>query len=113
MIHDDTYFLEKRASFFRAMSAVTPVINDELDERTRHLIKEELSKMNIKPSSDKRKYKLAMLVPGPSTISSSKSLIPRPSMRSTAPKYTQVNPSTQATPAQQYQPVLSAPSVRS
>lgn len=128
----DPSFTEKRASFFRAVSAVTPIVNDELDERTRHIIREELAKMNVQPSAPKKPSvkskiasllpfldsfsdeveKLANMVPGPSTVSSTKALIPRPSMRTTAPKYTQVNPSTPGSPAQQHQPVLGPPPVR-
>jgi hypothetical protein len=130
----DPDFIEKRASFFRAISAVTPVVNEELDERTRHIIREELAKMQPAPLPKKPsvKSKIAMLlpfldsfsdevlkianlvpgVPGPSTVSSTKSLIPKASMKTTAPKYTQVNPPT-GSPAQQMQPVLGPPPVRS
>ena len=134
MTHDKAQFLEKRASFFRAVSAVTPGINEELDERTRHIIREELAKMSP-PSPLKKpsvKSKIAMLlpfldsfsdeivkisnlvpnVPSPSTVSSTKSLIPRASMKTTAPKYTQVNPPS-GSPAQSTQPVLGPPPVRS
>lgn len=133
MTNDTNKLMEKRASFFRAVSAVTPVINDELDERTRHIFREEFAKMSPAPSSPKKpstKSKIAMLlpfldsfsdelqkianlagVPGPSTVSSSKSLIPKNTLKS-APKYTQVNSSTPGTPAQQHQPVLGAPPVR-
>jgi hypothetical protein len=125
--------LTKRASFFRAVSAVTPIVNEELDERTRHIIREELARMNPpSPQKPSAKRKIAMLlpflegfsdelekianmasmIPGPSTVSSSKSLIPKPSIRSSAPKYTQVNPSTPGSPAQQQQPVLGPPPVR-
>jgi len=138
MTHDRAYFLEKRASFFRAVSAVTPVINEELDERTRHIIREELAKMNVltSPSAPKKpsvKSKVAMLLPfldsfsdeiaklaamvpgvtAPSTVSSVKnSTVPRPSMKTTTPKYTKVNPSPMGVPAQQHQPVLGPPPVR-
>jgi hypothetical protein len=50
-------------------------------------------------------------VSAPSTVSSSKSLIPRSTLKA-SPKYTQVNPSTPGSPAQQHQPVLGSPPVR-
>lgn len=135
MTHDKAQFLEKRASFFRAVSAVTPVINEELDQRTRHIIREELAKMNPHPSVPKKpsvKSKIAALLPfldgfsdeiqkianlvpgvtGPSTVSSTKSLIPRAAMKASPSKYTQVNLSSPGSPGQQHQPVLGPPSVR-
>jgi len=126
--------LSKRASFFRAVSAVTPIVNEELDERTRHLIREEISKMNAQPSSQKPsgKSKIAMLLPflesfsdevekianlvpgvrAPATVSTIKATIPRNTMKTTTPKYTQVNPSSTGSPAQLHQPVLGPPPVR-
>lgn len=136
MAHDRTQYLEKRAGFFRAVSAVTPVINEELDERTRVIIREELAKMHPPtpqpPQKPSMKGKIAMLLPyldsfsdemaklanlipgvmGPSTVSSTKSLVPRAAMRASSPKYTQVNPSTSGSPAQHQQPVLGPPAVR-
>jgi len=132
MTNDANKYLEKRASFFRAVSAVTPGINEELDERTRRIFHEEYLKMH--PSSPKKPstkgtHKLASVLPfldsffsetklanmagvsAPSTVSSSKSLIPRSTLKA-SPKYTQVNPSTPGSPAQQHQPVLGSPPVR-
>jgi len=142
MTHDKAHHLEKRASFFRAVSAVTPVINEELDERTRHIIREELAKMGPAPQHPKKpsvKAKIAMLLPfldsfsdemakianlvpnagagtgsnagTASTVSSSKSLIPKNTLNG-VPKYTQVNPSSMGSPAQQHQPMLGPPAVR-
>lgn len=126
--------LTKRASFFRAVSAVTPMVNEELDERTRHIIREELAKMGPLPSPQKpsMKSKIAMLLPfldsfsdeihkianlvpgvqGPSTVSSTKSLIPRNTLKATTPKYTQVNPTSVGGSSQQTPSPLSAPPVR-
>jgi hypothetical protein len=128
---------EKRAGFFRAVSAVTPIVNEELDERTRHIIREELAKMGPQASpqkpSMKSKMASAVLLPfldsfsdeiqkianlnsgaiqGPSTVSSTKSLIPRNTLKTTTPKYTQVNPSSAGVSTQQSQQPLGAPPVR-
>lgn len=126
--------LSKRASFFRAVSAVTPIVNEELDERTRHLIREELSKMNAQLSFQKPsgKSKIAVLLPflesfsdevekianlvsgvrAPATMSTIRSTIPRNTLKTTTPKYTQINPPSMGSPAQLHQPILGPPSVR-
>ena len=131
--HDESNWLSKRASFFRAVSAVTPYVNEELDERTRNIVREELANIQTSPTQKPRTksniahllpllgsfseelHKLANMVPGvpgPATVSSTKSLIPRPSLKTTATKYTQVNPPSPGSPAQQHHPVLGPPPVR-
>ncbi len=129
-------FLEKRASFFRAVSAVTPIVNEELDDRTKMIVRNELKELGLVPPLPHQnnhpkfqsKSKLASLLPSfyqeldklanllpvatkPSTPGSLKATSAK-SIRSTIPKYTQVNPSTSGSPAQQNQPLLGPPPVR-
>lgn len=56
--------------------------------------------------------KIANAPTGPSTVSQIKSLVPRPSLRSGAPKYTKLNTDSPPSPVQNHQPVLSPPPVR-
>lgn len=49
---------------------------------------------------------------GPSTVSQIKSMVPRPSIRANAPKYTKVNTDSQPSPVQSHQPMVSPPPVR-
>lgn len=56
--------------------------------------------------------KTAQAPTGPSTVSQIKSLVPRPSMRANAPKYTKVNTDIPPSPVQSHQPLVNAPPVR-
>lgn len=124
-----------KEAFFRILH---PIVNQENDDRLRHIIREELSRAS--PQESKPLLKKASLLgsplplamiggfsdylqktaqltlsnvaPKPTISTQVTSRMPRNTLSAKTPQYSQVNPASTPGPAQTLQPVLSPPPVR-
>lgn len=124
-----------KEAFFRILK---PIVNQENDDRLRHIIREELSRTSPQESKPLLKkasllgsplplamiggfsdylqktaqLTLSSVAPKPTISTQVTSRMPRNTLSAKTPQYSQVNPASTPGPAQTLQPVLSPPPVR-
>ena len=127
--------LGKEAGLLRFLR---PGLAPPIDDYTRAIVREELAKtqpqveepkklspkiktarlssvLSLVDSFSDELQKIANLPPmtgAPTTVSQVRGMIPKNTLKSTTPKYTQINAGMGGSPVQSHQPVLSPPAVR-